>query len=150
MSIPILRVRALRPNERHVVVVSESMARLVWPGQDPLGKSFELGDSFTVVGISGGVRSVKFAESDTVQAYFPIEDGDQPSLAIFVKTAALPQDLARAALTTAKRQDPNLFPAVELLSSADRTNLRTRNTAPWQSAPWGRSHSFWPASESSG
>src|SRR5262249_36190 len=35
MSIPLLRGRDLRPNERHVVVISESMARQAWPGEDP-------------------------------------------------------------------------------------------------------------------
>ncbi len=124
MGIPILRGRALRQNERHVAVISESMARIAWPGQDPLGKSFALGDSFAVVGISGSVRSVKFGGSDTVQAYFPIEDGNRSSLSILVKTAGSPQDLARAALTEARRQDPSTFPTVELLSGAYRRNLQ--------------------------
>lgn len=124
MGIPILRGRALRPNERRMVVISESMARLAWPGQDPLEKSFALGDSFTVVGISGSVRSVKFGDSDTVHAYFPIEDGSQPSLSVLVKTAGSPRDLARAAVTAARGLDPNTFPTVELLSSAYRSNLQ--------------------------
>jgi len=124
MGIPILRGRALRPNERHVVVVSESMARIAWPAQDPLGKSFALGDNFVVVGISGNVRSVKFGDSDTVHAYFPIEDGDQPSLSVLVKTAGSPQDLARAAGAAARDQDPSTFPTVELLSRAYRNNLQ--------------------------
>jgi predicted permease len=124
MGIPILRGRTLRPHERHVTVISEAMARLVWPGEDPLGKSFALGDSFTVVGISGSVRSVKFGDSDTVHAYFPIEDSDPPSLCVLVKTAGLPQDLAKASVIAARGLDPNTFPTVELLSSSYRSNLQ--------------------------
>jgi predicted permease len=123
MGIPILRGRALRLNERRVVVISESMARIAWPGEDPLGKSFVLGDSFLVVGISGNIRSLKFGDSDTVQAYFPIEDGHQPSLSVLVKTARSPQDLAKAAVAAARRLDPNTFPTAELLSSAYHSNL---------------------------
>ncbi len=124
MSIPIVRGRALNPNERHVVVISESLARQAWPGQDPLGKSMEFGDRFQVVGISGSVRSLKFGEPDTAHAYFPIEEGNWPSLSVLAKTAGSPQDLARAALTAARGLDVNVFPAVELLSGAFLTNLQ--------------------------
>ncbi|HWB84373.1 MAG TPA: ABC transporter permease [Bryobacteraceae bacterium] len=124
MGIPILRGRALRPNERHAVVISESMARIAWPGEDPLDKSFTLGDNYVVVGISGNVRSVKFGDSDPVQAYFPIEDADQPSLSVLVKATGSPQDVARAAGAAARAQDPNTFPTVELLSDAYRNNLQ--------------------------
>jgi hypothetical protein len=83
-----------------------------------------LGDGFAVVGVSGDVRSVSFGDSRTMHAYFPIEDGDQPSLSVLVKTTGSPQDLARAAGATARGQDPNTFPTVELLSSAYRNNLQ--------------------------
>jgi predicted permease len=124
MRIPMLRGRALMPDERHVVVISELMARQAWPGQDPLGKSIVLGDSFTVVGICGNVRNVKFGEPDTVQAYFPIEDANRPSLSILVRTAGSPGDLARAAMSVARQADENVFPSVELLSHDWETNLQ--------------------------
>ena len=124
MGIPILHGRALKRDERHAVVISQSMARLAWPGEDPLGKSMMLGDSFMVVGIAGNVRAVKFGESDSVQAYFPIEDGDRPSLSVLVKTAGSPQDLTRACMTAARGLDPVTFPTVELLSGAYQTNLQ--------------------------
>jgi predicted permease len=124
MSIPVLRGRDLRPNERHVMIVSESMARQVWPGEDPLGKSLVLGDSFTVVGVSGSVRSLKFAQPDTVQAYFPIEEANWPSLSLLVKTAGSPNDFARSAGVLARGLDSNTHPSLELLSRAFRTNLQ--------------------------
>jgi len=124
MRIPILRGRALRPNERHVVVISESMSRQAWPGQDPLGKSIALGDSFIVVGICGNVRTVKFGDRDTVHAYFPIEEANTPSLSILVRTAGSPGDLARAAISAARGLDQKIFPTVELLSHSYQTNLQ--------------------------
>jgi predicted lysophospholipase L1 biosynthesis ABC-type transport system permease subunit len=105
-------------------LVSEAMSRLAWPGEDPLGKSMVIGDSFTVVGISGDVRATKFGESDTVHAYFPIEDGNRPSLTVLVRTAGAPTDISRGAMTVARTLDPNTFPTVETLSSAHRTNLQ--------------------------
>ena len=53
MKIPLLRGRNLKHGDTHVAVISESMARMAWPGQDALGKSFTLGQPITVVGICG-------------------------------------------------------------------------------------------------
>jgi predicted permease len=124
MKIPLLRGRNLRHGEPRAVVIGESMARLAWPGQDALGKTFTLGEGYTVVGISGSVRSVRFGESDSVQAYLPIETADLPALFVLVKTSASPQDLARSAVTAARAMDPNTFPEVQLLSSAFRQKLQ--------------------------
>jgi predicted permease len=123
MGIPVLRGRTLRPGERHVVVVSESMAQVLWPGEDALGKKLTLGDDFAVVGIARSVRYGRFGDSDRVQAYFPIEDG-QPSLSILVKTAGSPTQFAREARSAARSLDANTFPSVEALSSAYRVNLQ--------------------------
>src|ERR1700691_177569 len=72
MKIPILRGRNLMPGEKHAIVVGESLARGEWPGQDPLGKKFTMGEDYTVVGIAGNARLVKIEDSDAVEAYFPI------------------------------------------------------------------------------
>lgn len=125
MRIPILRGRNLKPGDTRAVVISESMARLAWHGKDALGRTFTVDGDFTVVGIAGNVQSVKFGDnSDSVQAYFPVETADFSSLSVLVKTSAPPQDLARSAVTTARALDPNLFPSVQLLSSAFRTKLQ--------------------------
>jgi predicted permease len=124
MSIPLLRGRAMRPGERHVVVISESFARQAWPGEDPLGKSLSLGDRFAVVGISRSVRARKFGDTDSVQAYFPIEEGNWTSLSLLVSTGGSPRDFAANALAAARAQDPNLFPEVELMSRAVHEDLQ--------------------------
>nr|MBA2244949.1 FtsX-like permease family protein [Gemmatimonadota bacterium] len=68
---PAMRIRLLRGrlfDERdhveapHVAVVSESLARSTWPGQDPLGRLIQFGNmdgdlrAFTVVGVVSDVR----------------------------------------------------------------------------------------------
>ena len=62
MGIPILRGREFteqdRPNAPLVAVVSQALARLYFPGQNPIGHRFHWGDRvlFTIVGIAGDVR----------------------------------------------------------------------------------------------
>ncbi len=68
LEIPLVAGRLFGPDDGsegdHVAVVDESMARLLWPGQDPVGRRFEPGGmdpwpdrSLTVVGVVGDVRS---------------------------------------------------------------------------------------------
>ncbi len=66
MGIPLVRGRLFderdAPEAPHVAVISESLARERWPGEDPLGKIIEFGNMdgdmrpFTVVGIVGDIR----------------------------------------------------------------------------------------------
>jgi hypothetical protein len=123
MKIPLVRGRNLKPADTHVAVISESMARLAWPGRDAVGKTFTLGQPYTVVGICGSVRLAKFGDSDSVQAYLPIEPADLTALSMLVRTAAAPQDLARSAVAAARAMDVETIPEVQLLSTAFRTRL---------------------------
>jgi predicted permease len=124
MGIPILRGRDLRPDERHVVVLSEMMARQAWPGEDPLGKTLVLGDPFTVVGIAGNVRAARFGEPENGQAYFPIEDGHWSSMSVLVRTSGAPGGLARAVTLTASGIDPGVRPRVDVMSRAFEDDLQ--------------------------
>jgi len=66
MQIPLLRGRLFddrdQPETAHVAVVSESMAKTVWPNEDPIGKLVQYGNMdgdlrpFTVVGVVGDIR----------------------------------------------------------------------------------------------
>lgn len=66
MGIPLLSGRQLTDqdtdNTRNVTVISETMARLYWPGENPIGKRIAFGDVETdedwieIVGIAGDVR----------------------------------------------------------------------------------------------
>jgi predicted permease len=68
MGIPLLRGRVFEesdgPDAPHVAVISESLAKTKWPGQDPLGKFVQFGNmdgdirGFRIVGIVGDVREI--------------------------------------------------------------------------------------------
>jgi putative ABC transport system permease protein len=69
MQIPVLAGRAFNdsdiPSAEPVVLVSDSLARKYWPGQDPIGKSLKISSDAndntqawrSVVGVAGNVRS---------------------------------------------------------------------------------------------
>ena len=66
MGIPLLRGRYFtgqdQPKSAHVLIVSETLAKTCWPGQEPLGKRLKWGpaeapdDWMTVVGVVGDVK----------------------------------------------------------------------------------------------
>jgi predicted permease len=128
MQIPLLRGRSLRPGDQHAIVVSESLARLQWPGADPLGKLFPVGQ--TVVGVAGDAHLVSPEDSDAVEVY-QLADGDiWPALVMLVKTSAPPEDLLRSVAAAARSADPKLFPEVGLMRNAFREKVGTaRNVA---------------------
>jgi ABC-type lipoprotein release transport system permease subunit len=81
MGTRILRGRGITAEDRKgspkVMIVSEGMARLLWPGRDALGQCVRLGaDTMpctTVVGIAENVRDRSLTTDDRLQYYLPIE-----------------------------------------------------------------------------
>ncbi len=124
MKIPLLRGRNLTPGDARVTIVSESLARALWPGEDPLGQKLTMGDEYTVVGVSGSARMVRPEDSDAVEAYMPIETADLPSLFLLVKTTGAPETLARSAAAEARAIDPNTFAEVQTLKSGFRRKMQ--------------------------
>jgi predicted permease len=129
MHVPLLRGRNLLSGEKHAVVVSESLARGVLPGQDPLGKKFVMDADDTIVGIAGSARLVRLEDSDSVEIYLPIAPEDLPGTSVLVRTSGAPEDVARSVASTAKAVDPNTFPEVQLIKAAFRQKLRGAETS---------------------
>jgi predicted permease len=117
MRIPVLRGRNLQRGDTRAVVVGESLARSMWPGEDPLGKKLPVGQDYTVVGVAGSARINRTEDSDAVEAYLPIETGDLPSLFVLARTTGSVEELARSAMLTARSLDPSTFPEVQTLKS---------------------------------
>ena len=106
MRIPILRGRNLAPGEPRSVVVSESLARLRWPAEDPVGKPFRIGadgpgaNNFTVVGVAGSARLVSPEDSDAAEVYQFPDPGVLPMVVVLVRTSTPPEGLIRAVAST--------------------------------------------------
>jgi hypothetical protein len=124
MRIPLVRGRALLPGDSRAIVVSESLARLKWPSEDPIGKPFHEGEDYTVVGVAGSARLVSVEDSDAVEVYHLAEGDIFPSLVALVRTSGAPENMAPVVASAAKAIDPNLFPEVQLMKSAFEGRVR--------------------------
>ncbi len=131
MTIPLLRGRTLRSSETHAIVIGQSLARLLWPGEDPVGKQFPpdpgssgVSDSHTVVGVVGSARLGKREDADGVEAYYPAGAADLPSMVVLVKTLGPPEGLVPFLVSTTRSIDPKIFPEVQTLKSSFRKKLQ--------------------------
>jgi len=129
MSIPVLRGRALARGDKREIVVSESLARAQWPGENPIGKQFSDGKDI-VVGVVGNARLVSPEDSDAVEAYRLAQDDLLPSMVVLVRTAGPAEPLVPAIAAISKSIDPRRFPEIHLLRiSFNQKVAQARNTA---------------------
>ncbi len=101
VGITIVRGRAFSPEETHDapgVVVTESTARRIWPGQDPLGKKLgELsGREYTVIGVAKDAQVAHLGHPDESYLYFPAGPEDDSRSYLLVRYAAGFGDVAKS------------------------------------------------------
>ena len=137
MGIRLLQGRLMRVTDDslapRVMVVSASMAREVWPNQNPIGKRIQLLDPDTVgvrtvVGVVSDVRERPEGELQP-QMYYPIHE-EAPSQVALVARGTLPEGEMLAALRAAVREvDPNQpIYAVRTLSELRHESLTARRS----------------------
>jgi putative ABC transport system permease protein len=123
LGIPVLRGRDFTEADRvgtpGAVVVNRTLARQVWPGEDPVGRRVLLGgggvDSVwrTVVGIVGDVHHRGLSEAARPEmflpyAQFPAGTGTPPaSMYVALRTSGNPEALAAALRATVDGLDPD-------------------------------------------
>jgi predicted permease len=99
-----------------VVLINETFARTLWPGEDPLGRIITptIGDQeYRVIGIVGGVRYFGFEKDSGQEVYFPIrQNANFKSVDLVVRGSSSPARLAAAVRAALRSADPNL-PAAE-------------------------------------
>ncbi|MBZ5499055.1 MAG: ADOP family duplicated permease [Acidobacteriia bacterium] len=83
MGIRILRGRGFEAGDRNVVIVSEAMARAVWPGQDALGRIYA--GKQTVVGIAESTRAWRLLGEEGVELYQPLTEGEANAATLVVR-----------------------------------------------------------------
>jgi len=98
MGIEIVRGRAFDDRDRAgatpVSIISERTANLFWPGQDPLGKRFARGGSYTpnsgitqVVGVARDVRSYGLNITSPYLMYLPVEQEPFTAMTVVMRTS---------------------------------------------------------------
>ena len=126
MGIARVAGRGLTPGDvqgaPRVVVIDRELARLYWPGEDPLGQRITMGDippqfaerfTFTVVGVVGEVRHNTLEALRRPVAYFPFHQATTGhsggwGMALMIRTAGDPLALVESVRAEVERLDPAL------------------------------------------
>lgn len=134
---PLRRGRAFsaadRAGSEPVVIINESMAQAVWPGEDPLAKCVHIGGAGApcarVVGVARDVHRVSLREQSSVQIYQP--HGQQNSFAgakLLVRQtragAVSPEELRRTLLEAAPALDDIVVSPITESIGGDLRQLR--------------------------
>jgi predicted permease len=114
LGIPLVRGRAFDGRDRapspDVMLINETMARLGWPGEDPVGRRVRLksGRLTTVVGVVGDTRHLFVDSLPFPTMYFPHGQFPWPSMWITVRTAGDPAALAGVIRREVAALDPGV------------------------------------------
>jgi predicted permease len=117
MGIPLIRGRVFEPSDGpdapHVAVISESLARAKWPGEDPIGRFIQFGNmdgdlrGFRIVGIVGDVRELS-PETLPGPIFYGYYQQRLTSRASVVVRAASTAAVTAAARQIVRRADPDV------------------------------------------
>jgi putative ABC transport system permease protein len=138
LGIPLLRGRLFDGRDvadaPHVALISESLARGKWAGQDPLGHTIEFGNMdgdprlLTIVGVVGDVRerSVEDAARPTIYVNYRQRPQTVRALTVVMRASADPATTLAAALKTVNMLDPTIPPRLNTFSEVLSASLHTR------------------------
>jgi macrolide transport system ATP-binding/permease protein len=92
-----------------VTIVNESMAKKFWPGEDPVGRTFNDGlTTFEVVGVAADTKYRNLREAPRLAMYEPLAQSYRPSMNLLVRTANDPVRFAPAIQTQLHSLEPAL------------------------------------------
>jgi putative ABC transport system permease protein len=116
MGIPLLRGRNFTEQEdseaRHVIIISESLARQYFPGEDPLGKRiavsmFDKPNPTEIVGVVGDARYDSLTDEAQPTVYFPHPELAYEFMTLVIRTSGDPAEMAPAARRVISSLDPD-------------------------------------------
>lgn len=98
-----------RASSEAVAMVNETLARALWPGQDPIGQMLATDGGRRVVGVVAEVRHQALEKAGGPEMYLPMrQTGDYAAMQLVVRTALPPDSLAADMRTALRPVDPNL------------------------------------------
>ena len=128
LRLPIVAGRKLLASDDvrapRVAVVSQLFARTFWPGQNPIGHYFTLGDTnhITVVGVARDVKFANLTETPAPFMYLPLAQNWYSAVTLLVRTTGDPNALATPIRDAVHSLDHNLPPA-SVVSLEDATSV---------------------------
>ena len=139
MGMHVLRGRDLGQGDRNptrrVIIVNQTFARLVWPGQDPIGRCVRLGSDTApcaeVVGVVANPRRQAIIEDVSLQLFLPIEQAPNQykysnTLALVIRPKADVHEVAEPLRRYLQTAVPNL-PYLLMQPMADLVNPQMRS-----------------------
>jgi predicted permease len=122
LRIPLLRGRAFTESDDDhaplVAIVNQTMARQLWPGEDPIGKRFrtvkDLNPLVEVVGLAGDGKYQNIMEDSQPWFYVPLDQEFQSLRTIVVRSSAPPENL----IAEVEGEIRALAPGMPLFNSA--------------------------------
>lgn len=113
MGIPVLLGRDIDERDADgappVVLVNQTLARALWPGQDPIGRRIHFRDEVyaTVVGVTGDIRQAGLDVAPQPEFYASALQVAPPLQALAIHTSVPPAGLAAAVRKTIWSVDPD-------------------------------------------
>ncbi len=117
MGIPLRRGRTFdssdSPTAPPVAVINETMARRLWPDQDPIGQHVRMGPNpngpwTAIIGVVGDIRHGGLEEVPQPELYITYLQGPPVSPFIVLRTTGDPASMAETVRAEARRIDKNL------------------------------------------
>ncbi|HEY1898056.1 MAG TPA: FtsX-like permease family protein, partial [Terracidiphilus sp.] len=126
LGIPLLFGRGFEAQggqRENAVILSESAAQLLWPGQNPIGRSLRLvpggqfvvksdfladGPAYEVIGVARDTRGILLNGSDTEEIYLPMPEDQIHEFPILIRTQSSPTQITNAIGPMILSLDPNI------------------------------------------
>jgi macrolide transport system ATP-binding/permease protein len=132
LGIPLLQGRTFSDHEAQVgkdqipcVIINEALAQRYWPGEQPLGKRFKLGDgeaSYQVIGVVKSVRSLSLAQVDGPYFYEPI-DPSNPRGQLLLRAESSSRLLMGSVREAVRQLDPEVRVSINPLADFSRKEI---------------------------
>ncbi len=138
LGIPLLRGRLFNDHDTmdapHVALISDSLARAVWPGRDPIGRTIEFGNMdadlrlLTIVGVVGDVRdrSLETPSRPTVYVNYHQRLRAGRDFTVVLRSDAAPGGVLSAVRKIVRELDPNVAPRFRTFQEVVTASLEAR------------------------
>jgi len=117
----------------HVALVNEALARVRWPGQDPIGQTVQFGNMdgdlhlLTIVGVVGDTREYGPEEPARPTLYVNIVQRPRSAFSVVMHTGADPGQVIGAARAILHAEAPDVPPRFRTFSEIYSTSLGPRH-----------------------
>ena len=136
LAIPLVHGRGLPQRSERSVVLSESAAAALWPGQNAVGRSVRLGptderphnasevaangEAYLVLGVVRDTRAVEFRTTDSKRVYLPMPAGRLTDYPMLARTQSDPAQVIRGLDAVLTSIDPNIMANCSTLEEMQR------------------------------